>query len=283
MVEQTSDLYSLASPVIWIVIAVAVAGLSALASGAVEEPRRRIDASFLALFGLFAAISVVAPDEIGLHGGVIRPRFFVLALAVFAAVFRFRNNFRAERFVQGILVLVFIFQVAALYDYANRSDATARNFLAAGDVIEAGDTVASIIVVEPSPRSLSHPEIQLSSIFAVVNRVFAWDNYEFGYYQFPVFVADRADREFALKFNFAKVYTSDTYDDELEQKLTVLGEILSAHPEKIDKLLMWGKNERIEAILSTSFNMTPIFENRAVRVFRNARRSNREKLNAHKY
>jgi hypothetical protein len=269
LVDQMSDLNGVAAPVIWIAAATGIAiAATALSIRQDVYTRRDRTIAFGILFVLFAAIAVLAPDEIGRHGGVLRPRFLVMALAIFIAIMNFGRARILGMVTQVILVLVFVFQVAALYDYGKHSEATTNEFFAAAQVLHPDDRIASIIDLVPSPRSLSHPEMQLTSLLGTVDGYFVWDNYELGYYQFPLIAKDAETRDFIANLNLGKVYRPDMDDRELEKDMNGLNEALSKGGDKIDAILMWGRNERVEQLLFRWFDSTPVYANDKIRVFR---------------
>jgi hypothetical protein len=269
LVENMSDMNGIAAPVIWIASATGIAIVATVISIRQDlgiERNRTI--AFGLLFVLFAAVAVLAPDEIGRHGGVLRPRFVLMALAVFIAIMNFGRARILGMVTQVILSLVFVYQAAALYDYGSHSEATANEFFAAARVLRPDDRIASVVVLDPSPRSISHPEMQLSSLLGTVDGYFVWDNYELGYYQFPLIANDAATRDFISKLNFGKVYHHDMDEHEMEEALSGMNEALSMGGDKIDAMLLWGHNERVERLLFNWFDSSPVYADDKIRVFR---------------
>jgi hypothetical protein len=269
LVENMSDANGIAAPVIWITAAALIAIIATVPSirnNLGTERYRTI--AFGLLFVLFAFVALVAPDEIGRHGGVLRPRFAVMAPAVFIAIMSFGSARILAMVTQVILSLVFVYQAAALYDYGRHSEATANEFFAAEKALRPGDRIASVVVLDASPRSISHPEMQLTSLLGTVDGYFVWDNYELGYYQFPLIANGAETRDFISKLNFGKVYHSGMDEQEMEEALSGMSEALSMGGDKIDAMLLWGSNERVERLLFKWFDSSPVYEDDKIRVFR---------------
>ena len=53
-----------------------------------------------------------------------------------------------------------------------------------------------------------------------------------------------------------------------EEKLLKLESLLESNHNKIDALLVWGKDARVEAVLNKRFESEPYFESGEARLFR---------------
>jgi len=272
LVAEPSYLYGVFAPIVWIALAFTIAVAGTILSERVRGPLGRPSISGALLMVVLLAAAVLAPDEFGDHGGVLRPRFLVLTLGTFIAIMNFRGRRGLEILATALLCFVFVFQVTALFDYAKYSDAAARDFLSAASVCERTDRIASIAILDPSPRSISQPAIQLSTMLGATGHCFVWDNYEFGFYQFPVIAADAETRDFVSRFNRGKVYRADLTADEFEERLSDLSGSLAIGESRIDLLMVSGRNEQVERSLSRWFDMDPVAESGRVRVLRNLRR-----------
>jgi len=268
-VDAMSDLARIGSPIIWIVVAIGLLVAGTVVMIRRDRDRMRQIVPHAACILVLLLLALVSPDELGKHGGLLRPRFLLCATALFTAVFMVARTGWNKRAAQVILAAVFIFQVAALTDFALRSDSVTREYLSVEPAIADGERVASLVILDELPKSLVNPPVQIDALIGTLRPIFVWDNYEFGYYQFPVIARDAEDREFVGKFYTAKVFELYDPPEAVDKKLAALDSVLAANHDKIDVMLVWGRDPRGERVIEQWFDPTPFFENGRIRAYRN--------------
>ena len=210
---------------------------------------------------------VLGPDDFGLrNGSVLRERFLIFALIGFAAVFRSNGLAWVTRAAAICLVFVIGFQTAALWDYSIRTDRLASRFMNAGDQIPAGSSIASVIIMDDCLRFHSLPETQIDNYLGIGRNMIVWDNYELGHYMFPVTTVNLADRKFAFDLTTSTKFCRDNPDEDFNATLMKQNAALSASPDKIDHLIVWGDDQRLGPILDQWFSPEPDFAAEHLRV-----------------
>ncbi len=221
---------------------------------------------FFLLFIVMALTAIFAPDDFGTeNGGVFRERILLCGLAFFVPLFRFTNS-RWSRLAQTCLVLTVSFQAAALWEYALANSRETSEYFAAMNAIPLHDSLASISVVQDGSRFHSIPEGQRDTYLGLAGNHFVWDNYELGYNLFPVVMRREADRRFARDLASSNLYFDGEPSADFDKKLDTLSLTLSRSHQKIDTLVMWGQNSKVDAIVQEWFDTTAYFEQGRVRL-----------------
>ncbi len=57
-------------------------------------------------------------------------------------------------------------------------------------------------------------------------------------------------------------------NENIDEKLAHINSLLDSHNDKISVMLVWGSDERVEAVLKKWFEDKPFFQNERVRLFR---------------
>lgn len=94
------------------------------------------------------------------------------------------------------------------------------------------------------------------------------DNYKLGYYLFPVIARRTEDRQFIYDFRESNTYDFCDPQEQFAAKFDRLSNVLENNHAKIDVLLVWGKDEKIETLINRWFESEPFFENGSMRLFR---------------
>jgi hypothetical protein len=265
-----SEYFRLLAPILWILIAFLLSTAVTVFVLEKEElfSRKYVPFALLFVFSLFA--TMFSPDSFGFnHGGYIRERFLFCALIFFVPLFRFGKSAWLKKLAQFCLVFVIVYQTAALSDFASQTNSEAKEFLAAGAVLDESDkSVASVILMAEPPRFYSRPVAQMSDYFGFDRDLIGWDNYEIGHYIFPIIAKDTADREFVLNYTNANMFYLSVPGKTFDDTLSGLDECLKNNHQKITALIVWGADERVEKIINKWFNAEPVFSNERVRVLR---------------
>ncbi|HKX84781.1 MAG TPA: hypothetical protein VJL58_11215, partial [Pyrinomonadaceae bacterium] len=161
----------------------------------------------------------------------------------------------------------FLFQTAALWEYSLKTTATAKEFLSVKEDIPDGAALVTVIVLRDRQRFHSVPELQLISYVGIDRDIRVWDNYEIAHYLFPVVTRDPADRAFI--FELTQSLTLDLNDPEaiIQDKLSRLQLCLDKYHKRIDIVVAWDSDPRVDGILNTWFE-GPYFTHGRARLFR---------------
>jgi hypothetical protein len=196
--SENSVWFALLSPIVWIVIAIALLGVASLVQYRPDRVRVKAVLPFIALTLGCLLAGILGPDDFGpSNGAVLRERFLIFALISFSCIFYLRLSW-VRALTAGLLCFVILFQTAALWEYALRTDWTASQFFAARDAVTNNSSMASVIILDDCLRFHSSPETQIDNYIAVGRNIIVWDNYEFGHYMFPVKTTDPDDRRFVF-------------------------------------------------------------------------------------
>ncbi|MBS1793984.1 MAG: hypothetical protein JSS81_09025 [Acidobacteria bacterium] len=265
--SDASALYALFTPAVWIYAFV----LLMLYATFYRKERSKLNANsllFLTLLLLSIAGAMFAPDDFGLtNGSIIRERILLCGLFFLIPLFRTEDHPKLKRIGQLCLVVVFIFQTAALWDYALRTDREAHLYMEAARALPEGERIASVVVLEDGRRFHSLPMTQMSSYLGIGRNVVVLDNYEAGHYLFPVVARQAEDKQFIFDLTTSNVYTLNNPDEKFDEKLARLDAVLSRNQGRITTLVLWGRNPKVESTVGRWFAPTPYFENGSVRLF----------------
>jgi hypothetical protein len=217
--------------------------------------------AFAVLFGVCIFIAMFAPDDFQLtHGGVLRERFLLCGLIAFVPLFRTDNSVWLKRCAQFCLAVVIVFQTLALWEYSLSSDRLAKDLVAAQSAVGDSTRLVSVSILEDGLRYHSLPTGQMDNYLGIGKNVQVWDNYEIGHYLFPIVAKEISHRQFVLGYTGSNVFALNDKSVNIDEKLLKLEALLEANNNKIDTVLVWGKDARVEA--------EPYFQSGEVRLFR---------------
>jgi len=223
---------------------------------------------FLAV--LFILIWFFGPDDLGKsHGGYLRERTLILGLVCLVPwldVSRLpRRCFAAAALC---LTAVLVYQTAVLWEYARRSNELAGPFLAAAAKIDDNEAFGSIILMNEAPRFRARPLLNLTPLIGIGKNAPVWDNYEFGYYLFPVVANSTEMRKFVYDFRESNTFDLRDLSEGKEAKRRDLEAILEKGHNRFRVLLVWNDRPEIAAIRNKWFEEFPFFEAGELRLFR---------------
>lgn len=264
-----SPLLAVFSPLLWLFAALICLSLGTRFC----LQKRELFSGNILPFALIAFCSVLfwifAPDDFGKsHGSFLRERVLLCGLICFIPVFRIDmfSWFRAA--AQFCLIYIIFFQTAALWEYSISADKIGREYLSGKDFVQDSDSFASVVLIENRCRYKSNPLTNINVLYGIGKNTRVWDNYELGYYLFPVIARDSSDRQFIFDFRESNAFDLCDPSENINGKLTKLNSTLAANHEKINVMLVWGSDERIEIILKQWFEDAPFYQNERVRLFR---------------
>lgn len=267
--DSVSPFNMLASPIIWIMIVFvlfAVGTYFSFRNGANGWKRYL---PHLAAMTAVIVLALVSPDEFGAEqGSVLRPRLLLCGLVLFVPLFSVSLKPRILTVIHIILILVFAYQVTALWEYSLKVDRETAQFLKAANSIEVGSPIASIIVLNGQPRFHSNPLIRTDNLLGIGRGNVVWDNYETGYYFFPVVAAENKDRDFIRDYSGSNSFQLQYADEDFDAKFARLESSLAANHDKIKTLVVWGQDARVDELVHRWFETTPYFEDERLRIYR---------------
>jgi hypothetical protein len=270
-VNGTSEAFAVFTPIAWILIALlALAFLTWLNRNSEAMPVKKYLPFGLLCVGSIL-VSLFSPDHFQFAtstGGVLRERIFLAGLIFFVPLYRSGGPRPLRILAFSALVLVIAFQSASLWEYSLRSDAAAREFVAVLPAIPEGKTLAAVTIIPDGMRFSSNPISSLDNYIGIERNVFVWDNYEFGHYLFPLVMRSKADQQFALEFTGGNTYELNNPDSYSEERFNRLSSALAAGNSRIDTLLVWGSDARVESIFAPYFEPTPFYATGRVRLYR---------------
>ncbi len=267
-IAENSKFFAVFTPLLWILAALFSLATATFFAGDKLNLYSKTNLIFAFLFISCVLAAMFAPDDFGLNNGsVLRERLLLCGLIFFIPLFHVENSIRLKRFAQGCLLFVVTFQTVALWEYSLHTNAQAKEFLSAQSVISPDEKMASVVFVEDGLRFHSLPTTQLSNYLGIEKKAIVRDNYEIGHYLFPIIAKNSIDKQFTFDLTTSNVFILNKPDEKFDDKSVKLDLLLSNNREKIQTLIVWGKNPQIEAVLFKWFKSEPVFENGNVRVF----------------
>ena len=272
-VDTDSTAFALFTPVVWIVAALALllaaTWLTRFREGGLLKSKYL---PFIVLAVASIMVAIVSPDNFEFSsstGGVLRERIFLIGLIYLVPLYRTAAAKPTILILaKAALILVVVFQTAALWEYALRSDRDAREFLSASSEVPDGTSLAAITITEKGMRFSANPVSSMDNYIGIRRDILVWDNYEFGHYLFPVVAKKRADQEFALAYTGHNAFEMNNPELSSKERIDRLAKIFEADNQRIDTLLVWGSDPQIEAAFRPWFEDKPYFENGRVRLYR---------------
>lgn len=269
--NANSSVFAVFTPGLWL-----LGGIFCLAAATWFSFRRQQKeflkkySAFAVLFAVCLFIAMFAPDDFQLtHGGVLRERFLLCGLIAFVPLFRTDSSVWLKRLAQFCLAVVIVFQTLALWEYSLHSNNLAKDLVAAQASVPENARLVSVSIIEDGLRYHSLPTGQMDNYLGIGGKnVQVWDNYEIGHYLFPIVAREISHRQFVLGYTGSNVFALNDKSVNFEEKSSRLSALLEANNDKIDVLLVWGKDARVEAILNRWFESEPYFQSGEVRLFR---------------
>ena len=272
-VSGESPLFAIFTPMLWIMIGFSILIVSAWFTRVREKSllsNKLLPFAVLAAGSVFVAI--FSPDDFQFTtstGGILRERLFLAGLFFFIPLFRTRSiSSGAKLFANLAFLLVIIFQTLALWEFAKRSDTVTREYLTAASAVPDGTRLAAITIEPDSLRFSANSVSSLDNFIGIDRDVFVWDNYEFGHYLFPIVAKRPEDQKFILGYTSHNAFGLDNPEMISVERIDKLTKIFEADHGRIDTLVVWGSDPRIEKAYQPWFEPEPYFVNGRVRLYR---------------
>lgn len=210
-----------------------------------------------------------APDHFGKsHGSLLRERVLLCGLVCFIPIFEFGKSRLLKILFYACISVIIAFQTLVLWEYSVNTDKIARNYLTAKPFIANEDKLASVVFIENSCRYKASSLSNLNPLLGIGKETIVWDNYELGYYLFPVIAKDTNDQRFIFDLREANAIDTCNPNENVEEKLSKLELIFLSGHEKISVLLVWDEDARLKPIISKWFEVEPYFQNGKVKLYR---------------
>lgn len=269
-VEMTSSMFGMFSPTLYLFAAIIIVLACLFLS------RKQIQSEEKTLIFVWSFISILlfllwifAPNDFGkTHGGLLRERILYIGLICFLPVFRIGENLILERIAQFCLVFVILFQTLVVFEYAQFADGLAKQLQPVKQVIEENQSFGSIIINRDGCKFKPIPRSNLTTFISIDRNNKVWDNYELGYYLFPVVAKNDADSQFIYDFRESNTFDYCDPQEQFDSKINNLKELMPIMQSRFDVLLVWGKDDRIEPMIGEFFEAVPFYQNGDVRLFK---------------
>lgn len=270
--SETSNTFAVFAPALWLLLAFLCLAIASVAYYRSTPGAFRNNLAFFVLVAGALGLAFFGPDDFSqTHGGVLRERFFICGLLFAIPIFRARPGTFLKRVAQFCLFFVVAFQTVAVWEYARYSSAQAKVFMEGADLLRKSPASAMITLEDNSLRFHAHPVPQLNCYNGIGTDSLIWDNYEFGHYLFPLTTRNNEDMRFILDLTQASFIGLDNPGDQFgsfDSKLQRIDSSLESHNGRIETIALWGRDPRVEAVLSKWFEAEPYFENEKLRLFR---------------
>ena len=274
--RQTIPFGDLRSPILafvspWALISIALLIICTATAIAFRRDLARFRNSipFAVLFVLTFIAAVFGPNDFGLrNGSILRERLFLMSVIVLTGCFTFSYAPKLARICQALLLIVMVFQTAALWEYALFADNETASFIAARDSIPEGAAIASVVFDDREEKFRVLPLGQLDNLIGVGRNVFVWDNYELGHNLFPVIAIKPEDSLLAYALWSSNAFSRNEPKSFFDQKLMNLGSSLRSGKDRIDFLLVYNADQRITEIVEENFASDLVYANGNMRILK---------------
>ena len=271
-VSQTSKAFAVFTPTIWLFIAFVCLSVTSLNYYRKTANSVKPHLAFFVLVTGSLLLAFFGPDNFDLNnGGVLRERLFIFGLLFCIPLFQWGASIWLKRIAQFCLLFIITFQTLALWEYALNSDKQAKVFLTASELLRKSPSSITITIREGDFRFHANPIPQLNCYNGIGTNNIVWDNYEFGHYLFPLITKNIEDRHFIHEFTRSEYLgLTDTVEafGSFEEKLERINSSLESYNGRIETIVLWGGNDRVESVLNKWFEAEPYFENGNIRLFR---------------
>lgn len=267
------------TPTLWITLAILILIAATLVKRRNGVANTRRGWMWLALL-LFAG-AWLGPDNFGgAHGGILRERVLLLAMATSAVAFDFDSKRWSVRLCGVALAIASILQIAYLWDYALFSNRVVGDFMQAKPYVGTGQRIETLQIDTGGPYRVN-PVHNLSSVLGIGTNNIVWNNYGPCLYYFPVRFTDETVSQRAWDLSDMSVFRfRNPFYDEREHVRSWSKMLTERHTE-IDTLVVMGANPEIDSINSQWYGTEPVFQVGEVRVFRSNRNTDEPRNVAH--
>ena len=194
--DRVSRAFVLFAPVVWLVSAVLIWGLAAVAARLTASPSGAADdrRGWRALSALLIVAGLTGPDTLGPdHGEYLPQRVVLCGLVALTVVVDIDTRRWSGRAATVALAAAVALQSAIVWDYALYSDRTAGQVLRARDAVGREKRIA-VLPAAIRSRFRANPLLHVGNWLGVDSGNVVWNNYETRHYYFPVQFRSGFDR-----------------------------------------------------------------------------------------
>ena len=268
-IALTTPAFAVFSSSLWLVIALLLLILGTCHWRAKGVTLRAGMKGWVILGIIMISVWVGGPDDFGkTHGGFLRERTLILGLVCLVPFFQVGRNRFIVFGTHFCLILVILFQTLVLWDYAGQSDRIGKQFLAAKDHIGKKESLGSIIFIGDSGRFRPLPLSNITPLVGIGKDGPVWDNYEFGYYLFPVVTKTPEERKFVFDFRESNTFDLNNPNENIAEKRAKLESVLALNHDGIAILLVWNEQPDFVRLRENWFENEAYFESGDLKLFR---------------
>lgn len=264
-----SAILAVFTPFLWICVAFLLFALHTLFRSRAQQVFGSERLSFMLLSLGLITVALFGPDDFDLmNGGLLRQRLFLASLLFMIPLFDLKKSGVSERIAHCCLIFVVIFQTIAMWEFALRTNEETQDFIQVGPIITNGQRIASVLIVKDKVRFHALPTAQMINYLGNGRNLIIVDNYEMGHNLFPLITRDVAMRHFTHDLTSSNVLHLEKPLEDLSADLKKLDFNLASNFGKIDVMLLYDRDDRVEAILDKTFETNPFYESGRVRLYR---------------
>ena len=270
-IAETSNVFAVFTPTLWLFVAFSCLAIASIYYYRLQPESFKGHFAFFVLVAGALGLALFGPDDFDqINGGILRERFFMCGLLFFIPLFQTGPSIRLKRIAQFCLLFIITFQTLAVWEYALNSDKQSKVFMTASELLRKSPASITITIREGDFRFHADPVPQLNCYNGIGTNNIVWDNYEFGHYLFPLITKNIEDRHFIHEFTRSEYLGLNDTDEafgSFEEKLGRINSSLEPYNDRIETVVLWGKDARVEAVLNKWFESEPYFENGNIRLF----------------
>jgi hypothetical protein len=269
--DRVHKLFSVFSPVIWLVVAAVFWWAGRLAVGSTrdrtakllcqEDARefarnrvvecRRNQGVWMLLAVLMTLLGFVGPDSLGPgHGEYLPQRLELLGLVALVPAFDVKLTIGWGRMAAACLFLSIVLQSLSIWDYALYSERTAGQIMGAKDLVGRGQRIATLLIRIRS-RFRVNPLLHADSWLGVGTGNILWSNYETRHYYFPVQFRAGIDRPDSSDLEWLAIHSDPAEATDCARHWRNL---LTKHSASIDAVVVWQSNPALDAVTEMWFD-----------------------------
>jgi hypothetical protein len=232
------------------------------------KPSLRTYRGWIVLACCLAVGWVLAPEGARGHGALIPIRFLPLALIAIVPVVLVGSRHVWGWVGAGALAVAVMMQSAVIWEVALSTDRLASAFIGAIPSAGMGRRIGTLAIDRPpaiGPRKSTILHRHLDSLLGIGTGNIIWHNYEAKQYYFPVQLRHPSEREITQAFSRFERIRSKAPD--IEHTIDQWARLLADHHDKIDVLVVWGADPRVDQINRQWYGPEPVFQQDDLRVF----------------
>jgi hypothetical protein len=267
-VEGHSELFGLASPYVWGVVALAILTAATMfgrrGEGDSSAQARRV---WIILPMVLILGAYLAPDSFGgPHGGILRERILLLGVASLVPGLSLDTKRFGVKFAGAALMLAALMQIGFVWEYGLSSDQIVGDFMRAKPYVGTGRRV-ELLRVNVESRFRANPIHNLSNMLGLGTGNVVWNNYGPSLYYFPIKFRDELIGARARSLSDVSQFEYNDPHVDIEEQVAYWSDMLVENHDHIDALVVWGAAPTLDAANARWYGPSPIFDSGKTRVF----------------